>query len=231
MTALSGEIDLRDMEGSFAQTNRLRTEGTDHLLAAARAAGATRFIAQSFAGWPYGAGRRPGQGGGRPARSRSAGGDARPILDAIRYLERTVTEAEGIAGLVLRYGGFYGPGTSLSLDPVGEHVELVRERKFPIVGDGAGIWSFIHVRDVARATVAAMSRGASGIYNVVDDEPAPVSTWLPFLAHTLGAKPPRKLPLWLGKFAIGEGGVSMMTMIRGGSNAKAKREFGWQPGY
>jgi nucleoside-diphosphate-sugar epimerase len=129
----------------------------------------------------------------------------------------------------LRYGFFYGPGTSIAKD--GLIVELIRRRRIPIVGDGAGIWSFVHIQDVARATVAAMSRGAPGIYNVVDDEPAPVSTWLPFLADVLGAKPPRKLPVWLGKIAIGDGGVSMMTKIRGGSNAKAKREFGWQPIY
>jgi 2-alkyl-3-oxoalkanoate reductase len=196
MTALSGELDLRDMEGTFAQTNRLRTEGTDHLLAAARAAGATRFIAQSFAGWPSARTGGPVKAEDEPL-DPDPPAALRSILDAIRYLERAVTEADGIDGLALRYGGFYGPGTSISLDPVGEHVEMVRQRKFPVVGGGTGIWSFIHMADAAAATVAAVERGEPGVYNVVDDEPARVSEWLPGLASAVGAKPPRRFPRWL----------------------------------
>ena len=148
----------------------------------------------------------------------------RPVLDAIRHLEGAVTGAEGIAGLALRYGGFYGPGTSLSLDPVGEHVELVRERKFPIVGGGTGVWSFIHTADAAAATVAAIEHGEPGVYNVVDDEPARVSEWLPGLASAVGAKPPRRVPRWLCRILAGEAATVMMTEIRGSSNEKAKRD-------
>jgi nucleoside-diphosphate-sugar epimerase len=129
-------------------------------------------------------------------------------------------------GVVLRYGGFYGPQSSIS--PDGEIVTMVRKRRFPIVGDGAGVWSFVHVDDVATATTAAIERGAPGIYNIVDDEPARVADWLPVLAAAAGAKPPRRLPVWLGRLAVGPQGVAMMTSIRGASNAKAKRELGWQ---
>jgi len=229
MTAFSS-IDLRHMEKSFAQTNRLRTEGTDHLLAAARAAGATRFIAQSYAGWPSARTGGPIKTEDEPL-DPDPPAALRAILDAIRHLERTVTGAEGIDGLALRYGGFYGPGTSLSLDPVGEHVEAVRKRQFPIVGGGTGIWSFIHVADAATATVAAVERGEPGVYNVVDDEPARVSEWLPGLASAVGAKPPRRFPRWLGRIMAGEAAATMMTEIRGASNQKAKRVFGWQPVY
>ena len=229
MTALSS-IDLRHMEKSFAQTNRLRTEGTDHLLAAARAAGATRFIAQSYAGWPSARTGGPIKTEDEPL-DPDPPAALRAILDAIRHVERTVTGAEGIDGLALRYGGFYGPGTSLSLDPVGEHVEAVRKRQFPIVGGGTGIWSFIHVADAATATVAAVERGEPGVYNVVDDEPARVSEWLPGLASAVGAKPPRRFPRWLGRVMAGEAAATMMTEIRGASNQKAKRAFGWQPVY
>ncbi len=228
LTALTGVGNFKKFDEEFALTNRFRTEVADTMLAAARLVGARRFIAQSFCGWPFAR-----EGG--PVKTEEDPLDVAPpasfsrTLMAIRYLEEAVRGAVDVGAVALRYGIFYGPGTGIARD--GSIVELVRQRRLPIVGDGAGIWSFIHVRDAAGATVAAMSHGASGIYNVVDDEPAPVSTWLPFLAQTLGAKPPRKVPLWLGKLAIGEGGVSMMTMIRGGSNAKAKREFGWQPGY
>ncbi len=228
LTALTGVGNFKKFDEEFSLTNRFRTEVTDTMLAAARLVGARRFIAQSFCGWPFAR-----EGG--PVKTEEDPLDVTPpasfsrTLMAIRYLEEAVRGAVDVGAVALRYGILYGPGTGIASD--GSIVELIRKRRLPIVGDGAGIWSFIHVGDVARATGAAMSRGASGIYNIVDDEPSPVSTWLPFLAHTLGAKPPRKLPLWLGKLAIGEGGVSMMTTIRGGSNAKAKREFGWQPGY
>jgi nucleoside-diphosphate-sugar epimerase len=230
LTALSGSLDLRHIDRAFGETNRLRTEGTDHLLAAGRALGVRRFVAQSFAGWPS------ARTGG-PVKSEADPFDPTPpaalktMLDAIRYLEDAVTGATWTEGVVLRYGGFYGPGTSFSLKPEGEHVTAIRQRKFPLVGNGAGVWSFIHIEDAATATVAAIEHGERGVYNVVDDEPAPVSAWLPVAADTLGAKPPRRLPRWLGRIAAGEAAVVMMTEVRGASNKKAKRELDWSPRY
>lgn len=228
LTALAGGIGTRKIEQSFALTNRLRSEGTDHLLAAGRAIGTRRFVAQSFAGWPF---ARVGGAikteddplDSHPPRQ------LRTTLAAIRHLEEAVTGADDIEGIVLRYGGFYGPGTWMELDPEGEQVTALRKRKLPIVGDGGGIWSFVHVDDAAEATVLAVERGARGIYNVVDDSPAPVREWVPAAARALGAKPPRRVPKWLGKLAAGEAAVVMMTEIRGASNAKAKRELRWQP--
>lgn len=228
LTAIPNDTNFKKLDEQFALTNRLRTEVTDTLLVAARLAGVRRFIAQSFCGWPFAR-----QGG--PIKTEQDPLDPDPpasfreTLAAIRYLEDAVNKATDVEALALRYGFFYGPGTSISKN--GAVVELIRKRQVPVVGDGAGIWSFIHIKDVARATVAAVSRGAPGIYNIVDDEPAAVSTWLPFLAEAVGAKPPWKLPVWLARLMIGEGGVSMMTKIRGGSNAKAKRELEWQPIY
>jgi 2-alkyl-3-oxoalkanoate reductase len=230
LTALSGGIDMRHLERDFMETNRLRTEGTDHLLAAGRAVGARRFVAQSYAGWPS------ARTGG-PVKPETAPFDPTPpaaiaaMLGAIRHLEDAVTEARWAEGIVLRYGGFYGPGTSFSVRPDGEHVALIRQRKFPIVGDGGGVWSFIHVEDAAAATVAAIERGERGVYNVVDDEPARVAEWLPAAARTLGAKPPRRLPRWVGRLAAGEAATVMMTEVRGASNEKAKRELGWSLRY
>jgi nucleoside-diphosphate-sugar epimerase len=230
LTALSGSIDMRHIERDFAETNRLRTEGTDHLLAAGRAIGVRRFVAQSFAGWPF------ARTGG-PVKSEDDPLDPTPpaalrtTIEAIKHLEAAVTGAAWTEGIVLRYGGFYGPGTSLSVKPEGEHVALIRQRKFPVVGDGAGMWSFIHVEDAAAATVAAIERGERGIYNIVDDEPAPVSVWLPAAARAFGAKPPRRVPRWLGRIAAGEAATVMMTEARGASNEKAKRELGWSPRY
>jgi len=154
----------------------------------------------------------------------------RRTLDAIRHLEASVTGAGWTEGLVLRYGTFYGPGTSLGPEDA-EHVELIRKRKLPVVGDGAGVWSFIHIEDAAEATVAAVERGRRGIYNVVDDEPAPVAEWLPAVANALGARPPRHVPRRLGRLLAGEAATVMMTEVRGASNAKAKRELGWQPSH
>jgi nucleoside-diphosphate-sugar epimerase len=228
-TALSNlGSNPRRFDEEFALTSRLRTEGTDHLVAAARAAGVRRFVAQSFAGWPQ------ARAGG-PVLTEEAPFDPDPPksaqkgMAAIRRLEEAVTAAAGIEGVVLRYGGFYGPGTSLTRG--GDHTEAVRRGKFPLVGSGAGVWSFIHVEDAARATAAAVERGAPGIYNVVDDEPAPVSEWLPYLAALLGADPPRRVPAWVGRLFGGELAVAMMTTVRGASNAKAKRELGWEPRY
>jgi nucleoside-diphosphate-sugar epimerase len=230
LTALSGSLDMRHFERDFALTNRLRTEGTDHLLAAARAVGAKRFVAQSFAGWPF------ARIGG-PVKSEDDPLDPSPIAGlrtthaAIRHLEDAVTGASFTEGIVLRYGGFYGPGTSLSLRPEGEHVRMVRKRRFPIVGAGDGVWSFVHIDDAAAATLAAVEHGERGIYNVVDDEPAPVRDWLPALASLLGARPPMRVPRWVGWIAAGDAATVMMTEVRGASNAKAKRELGWRPRY
>ena len=225
-TALAGSQDLRHFDRDFAQTNRLRTEGTDHLLAAGYAVGVRRFIAQSFAGWPSAR-----EGG--PVKTEDDPFDPAPAapmrrtLDAIRHLEAAVTRATWTEGVVLRYGGFYGPGTSMVSG--GEHAELIRRGRFPIVGDGAGVWSFIHVDDAADATALAVLHGAPGIYNVVDDDPAPVGEWLPELARQLGGRPPRRVPRWFGRAVAGEAAVVMMTSVRGASNAKAKRELGWVP--
>jgi nucleoside-diphosphate-sugar epimerase len=225
LTAIS-TLDLRHFDRSFAPTNRLRTEGTDHLLSAGRAVGVERFVAQSYAGWPQGragAAIKTEEEPLDPAQPR----EMRESWEAIRHLEAAVTGAGWTQGIVLRYGGLYGPGTSLA--PGSEEYEMVRKRKFPVVGNGAGIWSFVHVADAAEATVATIDRGRPGIYNVVDDEPAPVSEWLPGLAAAIGAPKPRRVPRWVGRLAVGEVGVAMMTEIRGASNAKAKRELGWQP--
>ena len=230
LTALSGDFDMRHIDRFFATTNRLRTEGTDHLLAAARAVGARRFVAQSYAGWP--AART-----GAPVKSEDAALDPDPperlrdMLAAIRHLEEAVTGAGWLEGVVLRYGGFYGPGTTLSADPAASHSVAIRKRQFPVVGDGGGIWSFIHIDDAAAATVVAIERGERGVFNVVDDDPAPAREWLPELARVLGAKPPRRVPRWLGRLLAGEAATVMMTEVRGASNEKAKREFGWQPRY
>jgi nucleoside-diphosphate-sugar epimerase len=230
LTALSGPPDMRHPDRYFAVTNRLRTEGTDHLLAAGRAAGARRVVAQSFAGWPF------ARTGG-PVKSEDDPLDPHPAeamrgtLDAIRHLERAVTGIDWGEGLVLRYGAFYGPGTGLSLAPDADMAATVRKRHFPLVGDGGGVWSLVHIEDAAAATAAAVEQGASGIYQVVDDEPARVRDWLPALARALGARPPRRLPRWLARLVAGQATTVMMTEVRGASNAKAKCELGWQPRY
>lgn len=226
LTDLKGLVDVRHFERSLAATNRLRTEATDHLLAAGRAVGVRRFVAQSITGWPYA--RKGG-----PVKTESDPLDTEPVeamrsaLDAVRYLEEAVTGAEWTEGIVLRYGHLYGPGTAMDLE--GGVSQQIRQRKFPVVGDGGGVWSFVHVADAAEATVAAIEAGKRGIYNIVDDEPAPVAEWLPFIARTLGAKPPRRVPRWVGRLLAGEVATIMMTEVRGASNAKAKRELGWRP--
>jgi nucleoside-diphosphate-sugar epimerase len=228
MTGLSGAADLRHFDRVFATTNRLRTEGTDHLIEAARAVGARRIVAQSFGNWNY------ERTGGRvkteeddldPEPPRSM----RRSLDAIAHLEAAVIEAEGLEGIALRYGNLYGPGTGISDD--GRLVELIRRRRLPLIGDARGIWSFVHVDDAAAATVAAVEGGAAGIYNVCDDDPAEVSVWLPELAAIIGAPAPRHIPVWLGRLAAGEALVSMFTRTRGASNAKAKNTFDWRLRY
>jgi len=230
LTSIDVASFSRSLDKMFAGTNRLRTEGTDHLLAAARAVGARRFIAQSFAGWPFERTGGPIKTEEDPLQS-SPPKTVSETLGAIRYLEETVTGADGIEGVALRYGGFYGPGTSISLDPVGAQVEMLRKRRLPVIGNGAGIWSLIHIEDAAAATAAALERGGPGNYNVVDDEPVRVSVLLPELAQVVGAKPPRHLPKWLGRLVAGEGNAIMMTEVRGASNEKAKRELGWELRY
>ncbi|HVM12022.1 MAG TPA: NAD(P)-dependent oxidoreductase, partial [Actinomycetota bacterium] len=226
LTALSTLSNIRRFVKEFEATNRLRTHGTDHLLDAATAAGARRFVAQSYAGWPY------ARDGG-PVKTEDDPLDADPpkafraAFGAIRHLERRVTQAREIEGLVLRYGVFYGPGTGIA--PGGAQLEEVRRRRFPVVGAGGGVWSFIHIDDAAEATVAAIEGGAPGVYNIVDDDPAPVSEWLPTLAAEAGAPPPRRAPAWLARVLAGEHGVVIMTEARGASNAKAKRDLGWRP--
>jgi nucleoside-diphosphate-sugar epimerase len=224
MTSLAGRTSLRRFDQVFATTNRLRTEGTDHLLAAAAAAGTRRFIAQSYTGWTNARSGGPVKDEDDPLDPAPPAAQ-RESLAAIRHLERVVPAAAPMQGIVLRYGSFYGPGAS------DEFVGLIRKRRVPVIGDGAGVWSFVHIHDAAAATVAALGRGEPGVYNIVDDEPASVAQWLPFLAQMIGAKPPFRLPAWLGRLAAGEVGVSMMTQIRGSSNVKAKQQLGWRPGW
>jgi nucleoside-diphosphate-sugar epimerase len=220
MTALTDTSDLRRFDRTFAATNALRTVGTDNLLAAARAAGVRRFVAQSFTGWTN-------ERTGGPVKTEADPYDPNPAkqqrrsMAAIQHVEQAVLAAP-VEGVVLRYGLFYGPGAS---DPM---VELVRKRRMPIVGDGGGIWSLIHIDDAASATVAALSNG-QGVYNIVDDDPATSAEVLTTLAELVGAKPPRHVPVWLARIVAGEVGVRFLTEIRGSSNAKAKRELGWQP--
>jgi nucleoside-diphosphate-sugar epimerase len=228
LTAI-GAVDTRHFDRDFALTNRLRTEGTDHLLSAGQAVGVRRFVAQGVGG--YAAYERTGGAvkseedplDPTPARA------MRETAGAIRHLEEAVLGAEWTDGIVLRYGVFYGPGTSLA--PGEEQFELVRKHKYPVVGDGGGVWSFIHIADAAEATVAAIEHGRRGVYNIVDDEPAPVAEWLPALAQTLEAKRPMRVPRFIGRLFAGEAGVVMMTEVRGASNAKAKRELGWRPAH
>ena len=215
-TALANVRFSRNFDRSFAQTNRLRTEGTDNLLAAAREAGVVRFVAQSFASMRYAREGGPIKTEDDPL-DPSPPASARETHAAMRHLDQAVTSAGGIA---LRYGGFYGAANDGLVDPV-------RKRQFPIVGDGGGIFSFVHLDDAAAATVLALEHDGSAIYNIVDDEPAPVHEWLPVLASALGAKPPRHVPVWLARLIAGEAAVIIGTESNGASNAKAKRELGW----
>jgi nucleoside-diphosphate-sugar epimerase len=228
LTALAGMTSFRKFDREFALTNRLRTEGTDHLLEAARAVGARRFVAQSFTGWPFARVGGPVKTEDDPL-DPDPPAQLRRTLDAIRHLEAAVSGTEGLEGVVLRYGGFYGPGTSAGAG--GSMLEELRRRRFPIVGDGGGVWSFIHIDDAATATAAAIERGAPGVYQIVDDDPAPVSEWLPALAAAIGAPPPRRVPAWVARLVAGEHAVVLMTEVRGASNAKARRELGWRPGW
>jgi 2-alkyl-3-oxoalkanoate reductase len=226
MTDLSGASDLCDFDRSFAGSNRLRNEGTDNLLVAARESGVERLVAQSYCGWPYAR-----VGGAIKSETDPLDADPpkqlRRSLEAIRHLEGAVTGSSRPAGVVLRYGSFYGHDTGLF---EGSFVDQIRRRRVPLIGDGNGWWSFVQVDDAARATVLALEHGKPGeIYNIVDDEPAPVRLWLPALAELLGARPPRRIPAWLARLLVGEHLVVMMTAARAGSNAKARRELAWRP--
>ncbi len=227
LTAI-GAINPRHFERDFALTNRLRTEGTDHLLSAGQAMGVRRFVAQSNGAFSYARTGGAVKGEDDPLDS-TPPREWRAMVAAIRHLEDAVLGADWTEGIVLRYGAFYGPGTSLA--PGEEQFELVRKGKFPLVGDGGGVWSFIHVADAAEATVAAIEHGRRGVYNVVDDDPAPVAKWLPALAQLLGAKKPMRVPRFVGRLFVGEVGAVMMTELRGASNAKAKLELGWRPAH
>jgi 2-alkyl-3-oxoalkanoate reductase len=222
MTALADMRSLRNMDRVFAATNELRTRGTDNLLAAAERAGTRRVIAQSA--------ERMNERSGGPVKTEEDPLDPRPVpsaartVAAIRHVEQTVP-LRAPEGLVLRYGSFYGPGASEPL------LDMVRKRQVPVIGGGTGIWSFIETSDAAAATVAAVGQGAPGIYNITDSDPAPVAEWLPYLAKVLGAKPPLRLPVWLGRLLGGEFVVVQMTTARGTSNAKARKVLGWEPRY
>jgi len=226
MTDLAGVTDLRHFDRAFANSNRLRTRGTDLLLTAAREAGVQRFIAQSFCGWAFAR-----TGSSIKAETDELDPDPpqelRRTLEAIRYLERTVTASSSPEGVVLRYGAFYGPGTGVFDRSM---LDQIRHRRVPLIGDAAGWWSFLHVEDAASATVMAVERGKPGnIYNIVDDEPVQVREWLPALAEMLGAKPPFHVPAWIARLLAGEHMVAMMTQVRAGSNAKAKQDLDWRP--
>ncbi len=223
MTSLSALRSFRKFDAQFAVTNELRTKGTDNLLEAAGAAGVRRVVAQGYTGWPN-------QRSGGPVKTEDDPLDPGPVPDtaaslaAMRYVDKRVPAAVP-EGLVLRYGSFYGPGAT------GFLLDQVRQRRVPVIGGGTGIWSFIEITDAAAATVAAAERGAPGVYNIVDDEPAPVAEWLPYLAKVAGAKPPLRVPAWLGRLLAGELAVVQMTTVRGSSNAKAKRDLRWTPRY
>ena len=229
LTAIPPKIDMRRFDREFALTNRLRTEGTDHLLSAGKAVGVKRFVAQSNVSLYART--------GGPVKREDAPVDHDPApemregIAAISHLEEAVTGASWTEGLVLRYGWFYGPGTSIAVNPLGSQIEALRKRQLPIVGKGTGIWSFIHIEDAATATVAAVEGGPAGTYNVVDDEPARVSDWVPALAAAVGAKRPWRVPRWVGRLAAGQWGVVAMTELRGADNDLAKRELGWQLRY
>jgi 2-alkyl-3-oxoalkanoate reductase len=229
LTALSGRMSARDMRHpdrsvAATMTNRLRTEATDHLLAAGRAVG------QSIAAFRFAHTGGPVQTEADPLDPNPPAA-LRTAQAAILYMERAVTTIEWGEGLALRYGSWYGPGTGISLAPDAVMAGPIRRRRFPIVGDGGGVWSLVHIQDAAAATAVAVERGERGIYNVVDDEPAPVREWLPVLASALDAKPPRRVPRWLARLLAGETATVMMTEVRGASNEKAKRELGWTPRY
>jgi nucleoside-diphosphate-sugar epimerase len=221
MTALSSKPDLRHFDRWFATTNQLRTKGTANLLAAARATGVKRFVVQSYTGW-----NNPRTGGWLKTEDDgfdpTPAPDQRQSLDAMRMMESSVLGAP-LDGIVLRYANLYGPG---AFDAI---IGMLKKRMFPIIGDGAGTWSFLHLDDAGIATADALERLAPGVYNVADDDPAPVHEWLPYLASVVGAPKPFRVPIWLGRLLAGEVPVLWMTEARGSSNRKLKTALGWQP--
>src|SRR4051794_12310900 len=225
MTALAGKPDFRHFDRWFATTNELRTRGTDYLIRAAQEAGARRLIVQSYSGWP-----NIREGG--PVKTEEDPLDPDPpkwqreSMAGIRHIEKVVPAAEGLDGVVLRYGGLYGPNTGMTSS---EGIELLRKRQFPIVGDGSGVWSFINTRDAASATVAALDHGAPGIYNIVDDDPAQAREWLPYLAEVIGAKPPWRVPVWLGRIVAGEVPAVVVARIPCAAQEKGKGPVGVAP--
>lgn len=225
LTDLTGASDLRRFDRTFAASNRLRTTGTDYLLAAARTCGVRRLVVQSYCGWPYARGGAWVKTEDDPL-DPNPPAELRRSLDAIRHMEHAVTTSAAPDGIALRYGSFYGEGTGM-LDP--SFIVQIRKRRVPLIGSGAAWWSFVHVEDAADATLAALERGRPGVYNIVDDDPAPVHEWLPALADLLGAKPPLHVPAWIARLVAGEHLVVMMTESCAGSNEKAKRELGWSP--
>lgn len=225
LTSLSTGLDYKHWDRGFAETNDLRTRTTDALISAAGEVGTERIIVQSYTGWTNehaGSLVKTEEDPLEPNPSPAS----RRTLAAVAHAEQAAVAAGGIA---LRYGTFYGPGQAIGHG--GQVVESIRKRRLPIVGDGAGVWSFLHVDDAATATLAATTRGERGIYNIVDDEPAAVSEWLPALAQAVGAKPPLRVPSWVARALIGEFGVAQMTTARGSSNRKAKTQLSWQPQY
>jgi nucleoside-diphosphate-sugar epimerase len=230
LTAIPAALDMRHFERGFAQTNRLRTEGTDHLLSAARAVGARRFVVQSFAPAVFARTGAPVKSEDDPIDDNPPA-QMRTTVAAIRHLEQAVTGADWIEGVVLRYGGFYGPGTSMGNGPEGVMLEAIRERKMPLVGDAGGVWSFIHIGDAADATVDAVEGDGGGVYSIVDDEPATVAQGLPAAAAAVGAPAPRRVPRWMARIFAGGAATMLMTEAVGASNAKAKRELGWRPAH
>jgi nucleoside-diphosphate-sugar epimerase len=229
LTALGGRPNFLRAKRMAAATNRLRTEGTDHLLAAGRAVGIRRFVAQSNFAWMERTGGPVTDERGRIEPSPPK--DVEGAVAALRHLEDAVAGITWVDGIVLRYGGFYGPGTGIEAAPDAFMAGLIRKRRFPIVGGGGGVWSMVHIADAASATIAAIERGRPGIYHVADDEPAPVREVLLELARALGAEPPRRVPAWLVRSLAGRGAVDMMTRARGISSEKIKRELDWTPRY
>lgn len=230
LTALSDLTGMRNFDQAFAQNARLRGEGTDILLSASRAAGVKRFVAQCYAGFLLARSDKEVLTEEDPL-DPDPPAPFRNALRADRHLEAAVTGASWTEGIALRYGAFYGPGTSMSTRPPGLQSELVRKRQYPIIGGGAGYTSFIHIEDAATATAAAIEKGRRGIYHVTDNEPVRASEWLPALAAAIGAKPPLRIPKWLGRLAAGPAVVIMMTQSSGASNAKIRRVLGWEPHY
>lgn len=228
LTSIPAAINLRHIDRDFALTNRLRIEGLDNLIAAAKAVGCRRMVAQSYTGWPYARIGGPVKSEGDPLDPEPPA-KLKETLQSIRYLEQVTTGTPGIDGTVLRYGAFYGPGNTLG--PGGPFLDEVRKRRVPVIGRGTGIWSFIHIDDAASATQCAIEKNVTGIFNIVDDDPAPVSEWLPALAKAIGAPRPRQIPAWVARLLIGEHAVSMMTQIRGARNSKARGELGWAPAW